>query len=78
MRNFPRAEPDTERESEIGNAGAVNSDAPTELEELSGDSNGASDAETDLSDFSREMENQETLTEEITIARLSLPTHRSV
>jgi type II secretion system protein C len=63
------AEPETERESEIGNTGAVNSEAPTELEEFSDDTKGAPDAETDLSDFSREMENQETLTEEITTSR---------
>jgi len=42
------AEPETERESEIGNAGAVNSEAPTELEEFSGDTNGASDADVRL------------------------------
>jgi len=63
------AEPETERESEIGNTGAVNSEAPTELKESSDDPNGVSDAETDLYDFSREAENQETFTEEITIAR---------
>jgi hypothetical protein len=63
------AEPETERESEIGNAGVVNSEAPIELEEFSDDANSSSDAETDLSDFSRETENQDTVTEEITIAR---------
>lgn len=63
------AEPETVRESEIGDAGAVNSEAPTELEEFSDDTNGASDAETDLSDFTREMESQDTITEEIAIAR---------
>ena len=63
------AEPETVRESEIGDAGAVNSEAPTELEEFSDDTNGASDAETDLPDFTREMEPQDTITEEIAIAR---------
>ena len=62
-------DPEMEQDSEIGNEDAVNSEAPTELEELSDGTNGVSDTETDLSDFSREAENQEPFTEEIIIAR---------
>ena len=62
-------EPDSERGLEIGNEGAVISESLGELEDLSDDTRAASAAEQDLSDFSREAENQETFTEEIIIAR---------